>query len=212
MKKYLNLYAGLGGNRNLLGEEWQVTAIEKNKEIAALYKKRYPNDIVIVTDAHTYLLEHINEYDFYWSSPPCPTNSKLQIPNAFSNRGKGIVTYPDMSLYQEIILLKYFTPKKSKWVVENVQPYYPFLIKPQIILGRHSIWSNFYIRKHSFKEEQSVEHIEGNAVRFGYSLQDEKITSVKKRILLRNLVNPSIGEYLVKESEKNIQPVFNFNY
>src|ERR1700693_208297 len=51
--KVLNLYAGIGGNRKL----WtgcQVTAVEHNVKIAAVYKKLYPEDIIIVGDAHNY--------------------------------------------------------------------------------------------------------------------------------------------------------------
>ena len=41
-----------------------------------MYAKRFPNDTVIVADAHQYLLDHYKEFDFIWSSPPCPTHSR----------------------------------------------------------------------------------------------------------------------------------------
>ncbi len=66
--KILNLYAGIGGNRKLWGDEHEVTAIENNKEIAKIYQDFFPNDKVIVTDAHQYLLDHYKEFDFIWSS------------------------------------------------------------------------------------------------------------------------------------------------
>ena len=78
--KILNLYAGIGGNRKLWGEDIEVTAIEINPEIAKIYQDFFPNDEVIITDAHQYLLEHFYEFDFIWSSPPCPTHSKLKKP------------------------------------------------------------------------------------------------------------------------------------
>jgi DNA (cytosine-5)-methyltransferase 1 len=78
--KVLNLYACLGGNRykwdevaEEAGIELQVTAVELDPELAKLYQERFPNDTVIVADAHQYLLDHYKEFDFVWSSPPCPT-------------------------------------------------------------------------------------------------------------------------------------------
>ena len=53
--KILNLYACLGGNRykwNEVNNDIEVTAIELDPEAARLYKERFPNDIVIVADAH----------------------------------------------------------------------------------------------------------------------------------------------------------------
>ena len=75
--KVLNLYAGIGGNRKLW-KDVDVTAVENNPEIAEVYKQFYPNDKVIIADAHQYLLEHFKEFNFIWSSPPCPTHSKLR--------------------------------------------------------------------------------------------------------------------------------------
>ena len=76
--KILNLYAGIGGNRKLWGDNYEITAVEIDKDIAAIYKELYPNDKVIVEDAHQYLLNHFKEFDFIWSSPPCPSHSVLR--------------------------------------------------------------------------------------------------------------------------------------
>ena len=76
--KILNLYAGIGGNRKYWGDEDEVTAVEIDERIAKIYKDNFPNDNVIVGDAHQYLLEHFREYDFIWTSPPCPTHSKVR--------------------------------------------------------------------------------------------------------------------------------------
>ncbi|KKN62897.1 hypothetical protein LCGC14_0507500, partial [marine sediment metagenome] len=114
--KILNLYAGIGGNRKLWPAEHEVTAIENNKEIAEIYQDFFPNDKVIVTDAHQYLLKHYKEFDFIWSSPPCPTHSQLRKGLSMEYGAKAV--YPDMKLYEEILFLQgYF---KGKWVVENV--------------------------------------------------------------------------------------------
>ena len=102
--KILNLYAGIGGNRKLWGDKHEVTAIENDSKIAKIYQELFPNDKVIITDAHEYLLKHYQEFDFIWSSPPCPTHSNT---NRFLN-AQGVIRYPDMDLYKEIILLKEF--------------------------------------------------------------------------------------------------------
>lgn len=143
--KILNLYACLGGNRykwdevaKEAGFEIQVTAVEYDKEIAQAYQERFPNDIVIVEDAHQYLLDHYKEFDFIWSSPPCPSHSKIRITQKTRENFKAL--YPDMKLYEEIIFLdNYFD---GKYCVENVTPYYEPLIAAKK-RGRHLYWTNF---------------------------------------------------------------------
>ena len=124
--KILNLYACLGGNRYKWDEvtDVEVTAVELDPEAAKLYQERFRNDKVIVADAHQYLLDHYKEFDFIWSSPPCPSHSKARY-WGFGRNGKQPV-YPEMSLYQEIIFLKHHY--NGKWIVENVNPYYEPLI------------------------------------------------------------------------------------
>lgn len=117
--KVLNLYAGIGGNRKLW-EDVEVTAVEYNEEIAAIYKDYFPNDNVIVTDAHEYLLQHYKEFDFIWSSPPCPTHSRARYWG--SKGGTCEVKYPDWKLWQEILFLKHYC--ECPYVVENVIPFY----------------------------------------------------------------------------------------
>ena len=136
--KILNLYACLGGNRYKWDEvtDIEVTAVELDPEAARLYQERFPNDKVIVADAHQYLLDHYKEFDFIWSSPPCPTHSRFQI----SMKTKRKMKYPDMKLYQEIIFLDTFF--NGKYCVENVIPYYEPLI-PAKKRDRHLYWTNF---------------------------------------------------------------------
>jgi DNA (cytosine-5)-methyltransferase 1 len=143
MKKYkiLNLYACLGGNRykwDEVSDNIEVTAVELDEEAARLYQERFPNDIVIVSDAHQYLLDHYKEFDFIWSSPPCPTHSRFQT----SMKTIRKMEYPDMKLYQEIIFLDNFFD--GKYCIENVIPYYEPLITAQK-RGRHLYWSNFIL-------------------------------------------------------------------
>ena len=136
--KILNLYAGIGGNRKLWGDEHEVTAVELNPDIAAVYQQLFPNDTVIVGDAHQYLLDHYKEFDFIWSSPPCPTHSKARF--ALGVHGKGYpAVYPDMQLYQEIILLRHHF--NGKYCVENVQYYYKPFIEPRLRPGGILCWT-----------------------------------------------------------------------
>ena len=140
MTRVLNLYAGVGGNRALWPEEADVTAVEKDPEIAEAYSVLWPNDVVVIGDAHQYLLNHLGDgWDLIWSSPPCPSHSKL---NQFEF-GKGRIRYPMLdSLYGEILLLRHWAPKATSWLVENVIPYYTPLIPPDAQLGRHYAWTN----------------------------------------------------------------------
>lgn len=106
-----------------------------------MYQERFPNDTVIIADAHQYLLDHYKEFDFIWSSPPCPSHSRINY--SFKNRKhEGYIVYPDMALYQEIILLQNFF--EGKFCVENVIPYYEPLIPAQK-RGRHLYWCNFIL-------------------------------------------------------------------
>jgi len=143
--KVLNLYACLGGNRykwdevaEEAGIELQVTAVELDPELAKLYQERFPNDTVIVADAHQYLLDHYQEYDFVWSSPPCPSHSKARF-WAFGTTNKKPI-YPDMKLYEEVLFLQHHF--KGMYCVENVIPYYEPLI-PAMKRSRHLYWANF---------------------------------------------------------------------
>ncbi len=192
--KILNLYAGIGGNRKLWGDQHEVTAVEIDEEIAGIYKGNFPKDNVVVGDAHQYLLDHYKEFDFIWSSPPCPSHSRL----CFSKKLK---SYPNMSLYQQLILLRSWF--RGKWAIENVIPYYDPLLNPTVILGRHCFWSNFAIEKKEFTnidvsrstQEQLAEELE------------IPIPRIKPRLLLRNCVNPKMGLYIFKNAFKEKQEV-----
>lgn len=194
--KVLNLYAGIGGNRKLWGDEHQVTAVEKNEQIAEVYRALYPNDTVIIADAHEFLLTNHHFYDFVWSSPPCQTHSKMVKATRHVNK-----RYPDMALYQEIIFLKHFF--KGKWVVENVAPYYDMLIQGQK-LGRHIFWSNFPIPAFDIKTPKgfaNLTNLQGKQV-----MMDWLDIHFEKNIyydgnhcpvqILRNAVHPLLGKHV----------------
>lgn len=205
--KVLNLYAGIGGNRKL----WQnvdVTAIEIDEKIAGVYKQLFPNDTVVVGDAHKYLLEHYKEFDFIWSSPPCPTHS---VTNNFL-KAQGVVRYPDMSLWQEIIFLKHFF--KGKWVVENVKSYYEPIMKP-FEAGRHYFWSNFIIGEMKQDVKISVANARASTRRTSdenlldlerfHDISLEGIDVADKRKLLRNCVQPKLALHVFNMAYKQKQ-------
>jgi len=191
--KILNLYAGIGGNRKLWGDEHEITAVEFEPYVAAAYAALYPQDTIIVADAHQYLLEHYKEYDLIWSSPPCPSHSRMR-----NSLVKSKPVYPDMKLYEEIIFLKHFF--KGIWVVENVIPYYTPLISPVAVIDRHFVWSNKPISESKFSRgyagritDQSKEAL---AAEYGIELPDG---TKNQRKLLRNAVHPDFGAYILKE-------------
>lgn len=151
--KVLNLYACLGGNR-YKWTDCDVTAVELDPELARMYQERFPQDKVVVADAHQYLLDHYKEFDFIWSSPPCPTHSKARYWG--SKGGQCDPVYPEMSLYQEIIFLNNFFD--GKYCVENVNPYYEPLIPAQK-RGRHLYWTNFKLpNKLSNRNDTALVH------------------------------------------------------
>jgi DNA (cytosine-5)-methyltransferase 1 len=189
--KILNLYAGIGGNRKLWGPQ-DITAVEIDPDIAKVYSAFYPDDKVIVGDAHGYLLNHYSEFDFIWSSPPCPTHSDIRRMGAM--RGQYSAVYPDIKLWEEITLLKHFS--KCKWVVENVIPYYDPIVEPSFKLDRHLFWANFHAKPKNFaSREHNHEQINGgNRIIYGYNISKFKIKD--KRRLLRNMVNPELGKHI----------------
>jgi DNA (cytosine-5)-methyltransferase 1 len=213
--KILNLYACLGGNRYKWDEvaEIQVTAVELDPEAARLYKERFPNDTVIVADAHQYLLDHFKEFDFIWSSPPCPSHSRAR----FARRNTTTAIYPDLKLYEEILFLEnYF---EGKYCVENVIPYYEPLIYGKKI-GRHLYWTNFILpndlneRKSSIMESKN--EVSKWCIFHDYDFKKYKGTqSVQK--MARNLVDYEAGKTIletalgiIKKSNINQTSIFDY--
>ena len=122
MMKILNLFAGIGGNRTLWGDDHEITAVESNFKIAMIYHEIFPQDHIIIKDAYEFCLLNFDKYDFVWASPPCPTHS---ICNNFLH-AQGTRRYPDMGLWQLIIYLRKFcnyAKNDIKFCIENVIPY-----------------------------------------------------------------------------------------
>lgn len=197
--KILNLYSGLGGNRKLWGNDHEITSVEIDPELARLYNENFPNDTIIVGDAHQYLIENFEVYDFIWASPPCPSHSRMNTMRyGFKDSKRKQFEYPDMKLYQEIILLsKWF---KGKYVIENVIPYYKPLI-PAEEVDRHLFWANFKIGK--FKPTDTY-FIKGSSAKdvsefYGFDISTYKGKQRKDRIA-RNCVHPEIGLYILNRA------------
>ena len=196
--KILNLYACLGGNRykwNEVKNDIEVTAVELDPECARLYKKRFPNDKVIVADAHQYLLDHYKEFDFIWSSPPCPTHSRSR----FSRRETTTPAYPDMKLYEEILFLQKWV--KAKYIVENVIPYYEPLM-PAKKRGRHLYWSNFNIPNVLSKRKNpqlgcAIKELDALSQFHDFDFKQYKGKQRKDKIA-RNLVDYEAGKTIFK--------------
>ena len=197
--RILNLYAGIGGNRQLWPPNISVTAIERDAEIAQAYHDRFPQDIVIVTDAHRYLLEHYMDFAFIWSSPPCQTHGQYRYNVGVRAKGYKAV-YPDMQLYEEIIFLRHHAI--DKWVVENTISYYQPLIPPQKI-ARHYFWANFLIPKIDIpaKGIRYKNRIGEYEQEFGISLSKYKITN--KRQVFRNAVDPTLGKHIFQSAMRH---------
>lgn len=192
--KILNLYAGLGGNRKLWPSNCEIISVEKDYKIAKAYQHNFPEDTVVISDAHEFLLNNYKDFDFIWASPPCQSHSKM-IRSGRNRKAR----YADMKLYEEILFLKHNF--KGLWVVENVIPFYEPLIEYQKI-GRHVFWSNFEIPKieepkfKNFMTRQNASdkqalmdwlgiHYDGNI----YYEGNHCVTQV-----LRNCVHPLIGK------------------
>lgn len=197
--KILNLYAGLGGNRKLWTDH-EVTAVELEPRIAAVYRRQYPADTVIEADAHAYLLNHHAKFDFIWTSPPCQRRSRMNKATRHRRR-----QYVDMELYQQVLLLRHFF--KGQWVVENVKAYFDELIPPTTKIGRHVFWSNFDIPPCD-PPEQPKGFINLCNIAGKRALMDwlgihypENIYYGKNHCpaqILRNCVHPLIGEHILK--------------
>lgn len=195
--KILNLFAGIGGNRTLWGDEHEITAIENNQQIACIYHKRFPNDAIIIQDAYEYLVENYKRFDFIWCSPPCITHTNLCHPIKKKR-------LPDMRLYSLIIFLN--TWFRGDWVVENVKAYYAPLIKPAAKIDRHLIWSNIPLSDKKKARSGNIKDLNLKILCQYLRVDFDMMNEIKlknwsnhdgKRQVLRNCVLPEVGKYIL---------------
>ena len=201
MKKYriLNLYACLGGNRykwDEVADNIEVVAVELDPYLAEMYQERFPNDTVIVADAHEYLLNNFKDFDFIWSSPPCPTHSKVRVSQ--KNREDFDFKFPDMKLYEEVIFLDNFFG--GKWCVENVVPYYEPLMPAQK-RARHLYWTNFRL-PNSLNERKQPKGFIMTGSKPNENFHEIDLTNYKgdqrKDNIARNLVDYEAGRTILE--------------
>lgn len=195
--KILNLHAALGGNRKYW-EGHKITAVELDPKIAKVYSKLYPNDELIIGDAYEYLLNHYNEFDFIWASPPCQANSRMI--RSGKNRKPRL---PDLKLYEIKIFLDYNC--NGLYAIENVIPYYKPVIEPTAKLGRHLFWSNFHISE--FEVQQPKNFITTGTLKGAEELKEWLGIKYEGSIyydgnhdpcqVLRNCVHPDLGMHVL---------------
>lgn len=204
--RILNLYSGIGGNRAIWSSKHKITAVELDPLIASVYKDKFPNDEVIVGNAHEYLEKNYSNYDFIWSSPPCQTHSRI-ITSWKNQKHKKHIKFPDMKLYQEIIFLKKLCD--VPFVIENVIPYYEPLIQPDYKIERHFFWSNIKLKENveidAADNIKKIRDVSGYESRYKFNIKGTKI--VNKRQVMRNLVNPEIGRLFLESAEQNYLPI-----
>jgi DNA (cytosine-5)-methyltransferase 1 len=181
--RVLNLYSGLGGNRRLWGDGVEVTAVEWDVDVAVAYSTFFPDDRVVVADAHDFLRDHFDEFDFVWSSPPCQSHSRAR---------RGVRGFPDFRLYEEVVFLRSFAKERPLWVVENVVPFYGAFFDP-VRVGRHFFWSNFVlglddVYDTKLKGRDSVADLE---LLHGFDLSGFVFDDARQ--LLRNCVSGELG-------------------
>lgn len=195
--RILNMEAGLGGNSNLWDDvKHEIVNVELDPRIAGVLQERKPRQIVLVEDAHEYLLRHYKDFDFVWTSKPCQTHSKM---NLFTRHNT--VRYPDGKLFECIIFLQHRF--KGKWVAENVVPYYKPYGDPKRI-GRHLFWSNFEIPDFDIPTPPNFINLANNAGK--KIMMDWLDIHYEKNIyygnnhcpvqILRNCVHPKLGEHV----------------
>lgn len=202
--KILNLYAGIGGNRKeWKGDKHEITAVEWDEEKAEVYRDYFPGDKVVVNDAHQFLKDNYKDFDFIWSSPPCPSHSKIRN-EASVGSGQNKPVFPDMNLYEEIIFLQRVSRTSGlhsfdgSYVVENVVSDYKPLVKPQKT-QRHFFWANFTVPS----IEVESENIDTGTLielqnHHGFDLSDYDIGHKKKVKMLRNCVHSRIGKAVLQ--------------
>jgi len=145
----------------------------------------------VVGDAKQYLLDHYKEFDFIWASPPCQTHTT--IITSLYKRDTYIPKYPDITLYEMIMFLR-FHLKDAKWCIENVVPYYGDVIKPDAIIDRHYYWCNFAISEILVAKDKIISEVKASDL----DKIIEDTSKIKNKVqVVRNQVNYETGKHIL---------------
>ena len=215
--KVLNGYAGIGGNRKLWNEvaNIEVTAIEIDKKIAAVYQDLYPDDIVLTIDAHEYLRLNYNNFDLIFYSPPCKTHTDIRIHNPNFIAGKTEILYYDERLPQEVelmFMLNRLGMLFGKYCIENTKQYHKRMMEAQI-RARHYFWTNFGVPRFTLsinKPNHEFGILEEWVKYAGVDLSNYDLNGLDPRQIYRNMVDPQLGKHVFQAALKSLnqkQPV-----
>jgi hypothetical protein len=84
-----------------------------------------------------------------------------------------------------------------------VVPYYkPMQTEYTTELERHLFWSNFFIQTKEISNNSDIHNTTSNSIVYGFDLSGRKINHRKDQIL-RNLVNPELGLYILEQAQGN---------
>ena len=204
MKKYkiLNGYAGLGGNSKEWSDKYEITAVELDPKIAKVYQENNPTHKVVAGCIIEYLLNHYQEYDIVWLSPPCQANSRMI--RSGKNRNPRL---PSLTLYELKIFLDYNF--EGRYIIENVKPYYKPVIEPTATIGRHLFSANFDINE-NIEVKQPKNFINIGTVAGSEQLKEWLGINYKGNLyyeknhdpcqVLRNCVHPKLGLHILNNA------------
>ena len=173
-------------------DSWRVTAVEIDERVAAEYARRYPYDDVAVGDAHAFVISRAHEFDAVWTSPPCPTHSRLAVNVA---KRKGVEPEPDPRLWCEV---EHLQKLGGRYVVENVHTYYDPPIAPDVVTRRHYYWTSgapgLLTWEHPLPVSGRMTGLTADAIAESYGLPKLPAGSVPdRRQAMRNAVTPREG-------------------
>ena len=143
----------------------------------------------------------MDDFEFIWVSPECYTHTRFTGQNHK-------LKFPNLEIYSYILVLRKFFA--GKYCIENVIPWYPPLIKETVQLGRHYFWSNFTIPKKEFKSyhanlkmnPKELSELRGISLGILNRLKGSWRNHDMKGQVLRNMLDPLIGNYILECAEK----------
>jgi len=208
MLRILDLFCGLGGTargfqKYLIesGIEFEYVAVDIDEDILKAHKFLNPHSTTVLRDAWSFGDDELREFDFIWASPPCETHSMLM----FYYMGTVKFRKPDMRLWD---LIRRLYSLEKPFCVENVRPYYGYVIRPAAKAGRHRIWSNLVLE--DVEDGVKFEKVKDDVRRLmEYHEVTDEIKSVlrgrKLRDALRDMMNWRIAYGIARQVVPQIE-------